>query len=227
MKFAALIALSAAGAIAPFAAAGEGHTHEGDVVLTVRHGRIVTGSGEGAGFRRNQVFGSELGAEGFPNTTDEPGFDNLPGTFAPGALISFNILSELLQWDGAGLGSTANGEIMEIGLGPVAVTTSSGFVPGFALPVEDNGEWHEHYEYTLLDAGRGVSDGVFVLKMHLVSDEPGVGRSIPFWLVFNQNSDEALHDGVIDWVAANVVPAPGVGAAFLISAAFGAIRRRR
>lgn len=226
MKIAALIALSAAGAIAPVAIAGEDHTHEGDIVLTVRHGRIITGSGEGAEFRRNQVFGSELGAEGFPNTTDEPGFDNLPGTFAPGSLISFNILSELLQWDGAGLGSTVNGELMEISLGPASVSTSSGFVPGFALPVEDNGEWHEHYEYTLVEGSRGVTDGVFVLKMHLVSDEPGVGRSIPFWLVFNQNADEAIHDGVIDWVAANVVPAPGA-VALLIPAALGAVRRRR
>lgn len=225
MQRTTMLALLTLGALPAVAAAGEDHTHEGDIALTVRHGRIVAGSGEGSDFRRRQVFGSELGAEGFPNTTDEPGFDNLPGTFAPGSLISFNILSELLQWDGAGLHSTANGEIMEIALGPVAVTTSTGFVPGFALPVEDSGEWHEHYEYTLLDGGRAVSDGVFVLKMHLVSDEPGVGRSIPFWLVFNQNADEAIHDGVIEWVAANVVPAPGA-VALLLPAALGAIRRR-
>jgi len=222
-----VLALSALPAAAVAGAgAGEDHTHEGDIVLTVRHGRIITGSGEGADFRRAQVFGSEFGAEGFPNTTDEPGFDNLLGTFAPGSLISFYILSELLQWDGAALGSTLNGEVMEISLGPVAVTTSSGFVPGFTLPVGESGEWHEHYEYTLIDGGRGVTDGVFALKMNLVSDDPGVGRSIPFWLVFNQNADEAIHDGVIDWVAAKVVPAPGA-VALLIPTALGAVRRRR
>lgn len=221
----ALIVL-ALGALPLSAIAGEDHTHEGDVVLTVRHGRIITGSGEGPDFRRAQVFGSELGAEGFPNTTDEPGFDNLPGTFSPGSLITFNVLSELLQWDGPGLGSTVNGEVMEISLGPVSVTSSTGFVPGFALPVEDSGEWHEHYEYTLIDGGRGVTDGVYILKMNLVSDDASLGRSVPFWLVFNQNADEAIHDGVIEWVEANVVPTPGA-IALLIPAILGAARRRR
>lgn len=227
MKIAALIALGAAGALAPSALAGEDHAHQGDVVLTVRHGRIITGSGEGARFRRAQVFGSELGAEGFPNTTDEPGFDNLPGTFAPGSNIGFNILGELLMWDGAGLSSTANGEVMEIGLGPVSVVSATGFVPGFMLPVEDSGEWHEHYEFTLLGAAAGSpSDGVYVLKMSLFSDDPSVGRSIPFWLVFNQNMDESIHDGVIDWVGAHVVPAPA-GAGALALGALAALRRRR
>ncbi len=224
MKNALILALFAFAA--PLALAGEDHTHDGDIALTVRHGRIITGVGEGPEFRRAQVFGAELGAEGFPNTTDEPGFDNPPMTFAPGSSVRFDILGPLLQWDGAGLSNPAGGEIMEIALGPVAVATGAGFVPGFALPVSDEGDWHEHYEYTLLAGDRAVSDGVYVLHMRLSSDDPSLRRSIPFWIVFNQNADDAIHDEVIDWVGAHVVPSPG-GAALLALAGLGALRRRR
>lgn len=224
MKYALSFAMLALAA--PLAHAGEDHTHEGDIALTVRHGRIITGTGEGPAFRRNQVFGSELGAEGFPDTTDEPGFDNLPMTFAPGSNIRFDILGPLLQWDGAGLSPTAAGEVMEIAFGPVAVTSADGFVPGFALPVADDGQWHQHYEYTLIEGDRAVSDGVYVLSMRLSSDDPSLRRSVPFWLVFNQNTDDAIHDGVIDWVGAQVVPTPG-GAALLMLGAASAVRRRR
>jgi hypothetical protein len=202
-----------------------GEVHEGDVVLEVRHGRIITGLGEGADFRRAQVFGSELGAKGFPNTTDEPGFDNEPGTFDADSSLGFNLLAELTVWDGAGLASTAS-EIMEVAVGPESVTTGDGFVPGFLLPVADDGSWHQHYEFTLLDSMRGLMDGVYVLPMQLFSTDAGVDRSIPFWIVFNQNADEATHDAVIDWVSANVVPAPGAAAAVTAFVCLAGRRRR-
>ncbi len=219
-----LVGVVAAASFGGAAVAGE--AHEGDVVLEVRHGRIITGEGEGAAFRRSQVFGSELGGEGFPNTTDEPGFDNEPGTFGAGSSIGFNILGELLRWDGAGLSSTG-GEVMELAVGPTSVTSGAGFVPGFLLPVEPDGSWHEHYDFTLLGGGGGSpTDGVYVLQMQLFSTDAGLDRSIPFWLVFNQNMDESVHDGVIDWVNANVVPAPGGAALGALVLAASARRRR-
>jgi hypothetical protein len=172
--------------------------HAGDVLLTVENGRIVTGliDETGTNVRSNvRVFGAKLG-EIVPNFTDEPGFDNEPGTFAVGSRIGFNVRRAVRVYDDHQFGTVSGS--FEIAFGPLSVQTHADDVPvpGFSLPVGINGEWHTHLEYTLLSP---AEDGLYLLELELYSDEPGVGTSLPFWFVFNQNQSEQEHAVALRW----------------------------
>src|SRR5690606_21941673 len=91
-----VLSLLAIAATAPVALA----QHEGDVGLTIVGNRITTNLIDNSVFTPERVFGAEFG-ELFPNFTDEPGFDTLPGTFAPGSMIGLNVLRALREWDGS------------------------------------------------------------------------------------------------------------------------------
>lgn len=172
--------------------------HAGDVLLTVENGRIVTGLVDetGTNVRSNvRVFGAELGEFG-PNFTDEPGFDNEPGTFAVGSRIGFNVRRAVRVYDANQFGTV--GGTFEIAFGPRNIQTAENDVQvsGFSLPVGINGEWHTHLEYTLLSP---AAEGLYLLELELYSDQPGVGPSQPFWIVFNQSRSEPSHAVALRW----------------------------
>ncbi len=172
--------------------------HAGDVLLTVENGRIVTGLVDegGTNVRSNvRVFGTRLGEIG-PNFTDEPGFDNDPGTFAVGSRIGFNVRRAVRVYDANQFG-TVGGDF-EIAFGPLNIQTAGSDVPvpGFSLPVGINGEWHTHLEYTLLSP---ATEGLYLLELELYSDQPGINPSLPFWIVFNQNQSESSHAVALRW----------------------------
>lgn len=199
--------------------------HAGDVGLVVVENQITTNLIDSGSFTPERVFGSEFG-ELFPNFTDEPGFDSLPGAFEAGSLIGFRMLGALRAWDGASFSAIAPVQI-SIGFGPVdpVVTPLDDVVsPGFSLAVGSNGQWHRHLEFTLLSP---ATDGIYLLGMQLFSSEGGVADSEPFWFVFNQNSSEDDHDAAIDWTRRHVVPAPGSIALLMSSGLFWGQRRRR
>jgi hypothetical protein len=54
----------------------------------------------------------------------------------------------------------------------------------------------------------------------------GFAESDSFYIVFNQNSDEAVHDAAIDYVREFIVPAPGAAGLLAVSGLV-AMRRRR
>lgn len=189
--------------------------HEGDVELDVIGGRILTDE---------RVYASELG-EIVPNESDEPGFDNAPGTFPVDTSVGFEILDALRKWDGTDFDDIA-AETMSLGFGTsLSVTTpgSTETVVGFDLPVEDNGEWHEHYDFSL---NAPASDGVYLLQMRLTSTASNIAPSLPFFIVFNQNADEAVHDAAIGFMEASV-PEPATGVIVLMMLTLGIVRRRR
>lgn len=201
--------------------------HAGDVGINIIDNHIVTGSYNLGVFTPGQrVFGAEFG-ELFPNFTDEPGFDSLPGTFPTTSSISFNVLAALRLWEGDHFGNLIPAVQISIGFGPVTpvlTPLTDVITPGFSLAVGSNGEWHRHLQYTLQAP---APDGIYLLQMNLVGDDPTMQASLPFWLVFNQNRPEAEHDAAIEWANQNLVPAPGVGAALLaVGGCFGFRRRR-
>jgi hypothetical protein len=199
--------------------------HAGDVGLGVVDNRITTGAYEMGTFVPGQrVFGSEFG-ELFPNFTDEPGFDSAPGTFPAGSSITFNVLGALRQWDGTSFSAIAPVRI-SIGFGPITpvlTPLTDVFTPGFSIAVASNGEWHRHLEYTLQAP---ATDGIYLLELNLVGNTPSTQASLPFWLVFNQNSIEAEHDAAIDWANANLVPTPSAGVLLAVAGVVGSRRRR-
>lgn len=200
--------------------------HAGDIALELDASlRIITGS-EGAGFFPQRAFGSEFG-EGLFNFTDEPGFEAENGVFAPNVLVGFNIRTALGVWNGNGFDTAL--ETLTINFGALERTTGAGFVEGFGLSTNAGGGYHRHFGFTL----NGVTpqdSGVFLLELELWSDQPGVLTSLPFWIVFNFNESEAVHDLALDWVNANLVPAPGalllLGLGLLAPRGCGGRRRR-
>ena len=179
--------------------------HAGDIALGIAGGQIATGR-----FVANQpvlderVFVAEFGA--FPNFTDSPGFDGVESTFAPGSQIGFDILKALRKWDGMDFDAIPP-ETLRIRLGPSANTrltpTTDQVVAGFGMPVNSFGEYHHHYQYTLQAP---ASNGVYLLELRLWSTQAGLNPSEPFWIVFDQNSDQASVEAAAAWVKDNFLP---------------------
>jgi len=177
---------------------------EGDVLVEVFNGRIITGvidADDDITFRDLRVFPSELG-EIFPNWTDEPGFDSPDNEFPPDSEVGFDVMDGLRVWNGADFSTLAD-STMTIGFGPLEVETGDGFTEGFSIPVAPNGEWHKHLEFTLNDP---ADDGVYLLGLQLWNTDASIEASATFYFVFNQNMDEDLHDTALDFVEAELVP---------------------
>lgn len=207
--------------------------HDGDIFVTILGNQLVTGLGEHGEPPRLHVraFLSEFGEDPLlPRFTDEPGFDSADGTFTAGALVGFNITNRLGRWNGMGfdylMGDTETITISHL-MGGQRVT-ADGFVAGFGLPADSDGEWHYHLGYTIGHAD-GVTDpmeGIYLLELDLWTNETGVANSLPFWLVMNYGDTEANHDAAYDYVQENLVPEPATLAALGVGAAW-LLRRRR
>ncbi len=176
----------------------------------------------------------------FAFATDDPGTNSVGGTFATPGAIGFNILNELLVWNGSGFSSTA--ETMTVAFGPESVTTGSGFVNGFATNVRDEnshpdnesqwGRHHIHHDWILNgDNGANPNDGIYLLELELYY-EAGQGNDVSyensknFYMVFGLNeSDVAILD-VAGWVQTTMIPAPGALALLALAGMAGTSRRR-
>lgn len=212
-------------------------THIG---IDVVDGQLSTqGWQGGTGYLGEQrVFTGVL--DPFAFASDAPGTNSVGGTFATPGAIGFNILNELLSWNGAGYSSTA--ETMTVAFGPESVTTDTGFVSGFATNVRDEnshpgspGQWgrhHIHHDWILNgDGGNNPNDGIYLLELELyyeagAGNPVSYGNSENFYLVFGLNVDESQILDAADWVQINLVPAPGAIVLLSLAGLVG-VRRRR
>jgi len=194
------IALTAALTTA-LTAGGAAAQHAGDILLEVdSDSRIVTGlidEDNGEITHDVRVFGSEFGESGIFNFTDEPGFCGEDGTFPPQSLVGFNVLDALGAWNGAGFDPAA--ETLTISFGNLQVTTGNGFVPGFGLNTDSGGGWHRHLGFTLNDVDESDS-GVYLLELEIWHESEDILTSKPFFVVFNFNESEEVHDAALEWV---------------------------
>ncbi len=174
------------------------HEHAGDVLLEVIDGVIVTSSiEEGPSgevtYHDRRVFGSEMG-EFQPGWTDEPGFDNAPGTFPFPSDVGFDITGALREWSGARF--ITSDLTVRVSFASSFVDSGSDFVPGFGIPVASNGEWHKHLEFELSDP---QAVGIYALPLRLWSSNSSIEPSETFWLVFNNEDDELEHEEAIEY----------------------------
>jgi len=199
--------------------------HEGDIAVGVRNGKIVTGLGDdssgGASFD-TRVYGAEFIFDAGNVFTDEPGYLGpfLDG-FAPGASLGFNVRSALGAWDGSSFAATALSVTIDNGGSGVTTPATDVLTSGFTLVADASVDFDEHAFFIL----SGNVPGIYLVELELTS--PGLGTSLPFWVVHNYDMSEDDHDAAIDYVVQNIVPAPPAAGLFSLALLAGASRRRR
>jgi len=215
-----LIAAAGVGGIAGVAAA-DGPS--GDVFLEIVNGRIEVGriSEDGLEITRGErVFIATLG-EDVPNVAAEPGFQSLVGGFDPNGFVAFNFRQAARIWNGtdfSALGGSFTAEYATLSATSPATDVLSF---GMNLPVEPDGEFHEHPTWTL---GPPALDGVYLVELEFFANN--ATTSDPVWILWSQNADDATQDAAFDWAEANI-PAPGATVLALLALGGAASRRRR
>lgn len=184
-----------------------GNPHDGDIFLTLQNNQITPGAVRAGGEIDTdvRVFQTTLGLVS-ANFTADPGCDSLPGTFPASSRIGFRILKSLRAWDGTSFDSVSPVP-MELSFASLARLTpqTDEIVPGFELTVGSNGQWHRHYTYILQDP---APTGVYLLEMQLYSNTPDITESLPYWIVFNQNSPQETANTAAAWVVDNLATPP-------------------
>ena len=210
-----------------------------DVEFSYAGGRIDVEFGE-----EGQVFEGEFDTEGTDlQFTSEPGFaSELEEGLGIGAgdEIVYNVLGNLLVWDGAAISSAPDGTQLRIenrGLGvpDTVITGSSDPQPGsFVDPfnnriggAEDDGDFHSDLDWFLEPNPGSPAMGAYAVKLSLSTDAAGIAGSKPFFIVQNFGlSEMAFEEGVEAFAA--LVPEPtsmlivGIGGCLL-----GMMRQRR
>jgi hypothetical protein len=173
-----------------------------------------------------RVFDGDFDLVGGIVTTNEPGFHGEDGTLT-GFHLGFTVLAAARVWDATNHNFNA--------VSPLTITMSAPLVGGVTTPATDAGaplvgptvlvpagEFDFHYDYGL----NGTTPGIYLLKLLITTDKPGIAPSVPYWVSLNYGLSQAEHDASIQWTRDNLVPAPGVlcllGAGSVLT-----LRRRR
>ena len=193
-----------------------------------------------------RVFGYDFGEDpGDPFFTQDPGFNAASGSGLPaGSQLLFNIVgaaglglpANLSFWDGTGAVSfsqTPADETLTLAFGSQnrIVDDSTSFVSGFSLQtVTATGSIHRHLNATLNGVGGDPTSGIYLLPLELQSSDASLVKSLPFFVVYNNGLDEAVHDLAIDWVKDNLVAVPEPSSFLLlatVASGAGLMTRRR
>lgn len=211
-------------------AAGMAAAHEGDYGLLVQGGQVVTGIGDHdtgtIGDIGERAFAAEIDINGAFWEAEEPGVFIPEASLPDNTQVSFTIEAALRYWDGTGpVNLSVAPDAMTLEFGPESRTTPAvdGDVSGFSITYDADaiGGFDEHFDF-LMDSGAPA--GIYVLQMRFGLS--GFADSESTWTVFNAGLDEAAHEEAIEWVEANLVPAPGA-LALLGFGSLGLARRRR
>jgi hypothetical protein len=219
MSFALLIA---------FVGVANALAHE-DVLPYALGGKIMTGGHDDVAGTDNitqQVFGYDFGEDpSDPYVIGDPGFNNgafgigiypndglLPANFT----LGFNVLTNLLFWDGTGPVAFAPA-LAGIDLGVrrgsstihVGGSSQSGTVPTIGS-TGASGRLHVHVE-SQLNAADGTNpslpnapDGIYLIGLDLKLPGSGLTNSDPIYFVYNNGLGEESHDEAMEWVQNNL-----------------------
>ena len=143
----------------------------------------------------------------------------------PSDQIAYNVLNDLLFWDGTGFAApdpSAQIIIENNGSAPTVVTSTSGLQSGSFDPstnlvgeADNNGEFHSHVNYYLEPNNAPDSPplpdlGAYGLLLSLSTDAAGISDSDPFLIVFNFGLDLTVFDEAVeDFASLLSTPLPG------------------
>jgi hypothetical protein len=201
---------------------GDDHEEEHfDIAVWNDGGNLVTGGWdhdtEELEVANLRVFEATMGEDPlFPFATDEPGIGGVASDLGlmVGSTLTFNIFSGLGTWNGSGF-DYGTGAAMTIDYGPTSVSTLTGGSLDF-LVTED---YDLHPIWSLADT---TPNGAYL--MEITADMAGFSTTESFYVVFNLGLDEEDYEASVEWVEANLVPAPG---ALALLGLFGATACRR
>lgn len=216
------LALSAALFCAP---AWSQHTHDGDILMSVMNGKLMTSGGH-----TDTIFEGDFGdVGGGPYKTDDPGYDSEDGTFASGTRINYLALGALKFWNGSSWNSAGVpdgvqvqidgnlGEVTRWGAGGV-----SGDASGLIGEAGAGGNIHEHLDMSVVGANR-TQPGAYWISLKLSSTSTALQSSNPYSIVLNNGLDEDAFEAAV-----TAVPEPSTYAMLLLGlAAVGYSAKRR
>mgnify|MGYP005844783187 CR=1 FL=1 len=191
--------------------------HDADFILTVENDQIVAGvidTTSGDLITPFRVKSAVLGAEGFPNFTNDPGFDAQLGDLIPSMSIGFSILSAPRVWDDAMMDfETLASDLITVRAAGQNIDAPStdmvveGIVFGQASS-SPAASFHHHMQYFLNGGIPPAVDGLWLLELELWTTLPDIAPSEPLYIVFAQGDGEAQLDDAIAWVEDNLVGTP-------------------
>jgi hypothetical protein len=183
----AAVAALAAACVLP----AHAQVHEGDIEMSIVAGAITL---EGHALLRASngyaVFEGDFGdVAGGPFSSDDPGFDSEPGTWASGAVVSYRILGALEFWNGSSWGLAGAERVrLDGNLGEESFfegTGISGNVTGLIGVAGSNGQVHEHLDMTVSRVGGGLpAVGAYMIQLQVFSN--GFADSQPFYIALNR-----------------------------------------
>jgi hypothetical protein len=204
----------------------EPHT-DVEILLPNASGPIVTEGGDYVGDLAGRVFEGEF----ISNLATEPGFDALAGTFITGAQVRFDVVNQLLYWNGTALVSPSSSVTISFGSNAITVTgTNESGLAGFLLGTAGvTGGFHTDLDFEL---SSGAPDGLYGIVLTLGPNPPtgGFTTSLPFLMAFSQGTVSNPSAGLDAMANVALVPEPssialaGLGAAGALAAGW---RRRR
>lgn len=184
--------------------------HAGDIGLRATEGQLEVYGPLGSEEDTGGVYLGTFGDTGFAGYTPNPGFDALPGTFAPGR-IGFNALSGLMRWDSTSstwLEPELVGERLSISFITSKTVLEDEAITGFDLAIQPDGGWHRHMNYELLpDDSEMRLEGVYRFDLLMYSTQ-GLEDSEPFTIIFDYNAASEDVDAAIESMYENT-PCPG------------------
>lgn len=175
------------------------------------------------------VFPGEFGAEATdpPNFTDHPGFAG--EGFNSGDVFGFNVVRELLYWDGTTMATAPADHAVAIQnvINTVTVSGGTGFQTGYLFAEADaEGDVHQHINFTLHGPGEpgDLTPGGYGLWLELTS--PQYATSNGFVIMLNYGLEDEAFEAGVHYVGEHIIPEPGALGLCAMTAAL-ALRRRR
>lgn len=191
--------------------------HDADYILSIQNNQIVAGAidpGTGGVVYPSPIKSASLGAEGFPNFTNDPGFNAELGQLNPGMFIGFSILRAPRVWDDAAM------DFETIATEQIAVRASAQnfFAPSTDMRLDGivfgqasntpSATFHHHMQYLLNGGLPPVVEGVWLLELELWDESGSVDPTDPLYILFAQGEGEDQLDDAIAWVEDNLIGSP-------------------
>lgn len=197
--------LLAAAALLPLSALAQ--PHEGDIELSLVGNRITLAGNDAVHANGLAVFEGDFGdLEGGPYKTDDPGFDNEPGTFAAGTILTYRALGSLQFWNGSAWTAAVLGnEYLRLDgntgedtrWNPLGLV---GDLTGLIGQAGVNGQIHEHLDFSVARTGGGIPTvGAYLVQLQLESSAHLT--SAPYYMAFNRGLSDANFEMAVEALA--------------------------